>query len=237
MSYTKTTWETGDVITAEKMNKIEDGVESAFGFSEQLNALIDGSITEITIPVDVTELCDEAFSSRKNLESVIMHDGVTKIGNGAFKSCTSLETVTISSGVTTIGNNMLANCTSLETVTIPSSVTTIGDSMFAGCTALKAITIPSSVTSIGNSMFSACTGLETVTIPSSVTSIGSDAFVGCTSLNSMYLYSITPPTVANGAFGGVPETCNIYVPAESVDAYKAASSWSARASYIQAIQE
>lgn len=32
MSYTKTTWNTGDTITAEKMNKIEDGVESAFGF-------------------------------------------------------------------------------------------------------------------------------------------------------------------------------------------------------------
>ena len=26
MSYTKTTWETGDVITAEKLNKIEDQV-------------------------------------------------------------------------------------------------------------------------------------------------------------------------------------------------------------------
>ena len=59
MSYVKTTWETGDVITAEKMNKIEDGVESAFGFSEQLNALIDGSITEITIPADVTKIGQE----------------------------------------------------------------------------------------------------------------------------------------------------------------------------------
>lgn len=31
MSYTKTTWETGDVITAEKLNKMEDGIESAAG--------------------------------------------------------------------------------------------------------------------------------------------------------------------------------------------------------------
>ena len=29
MSYTKTTWETGDTITAEKLNNIEDGVEAA----------------------------------------------------------------------------------------------------------------------------------------------------------------------------------------------------------------
>ena len=27
MDYTKTTWKTGDVITAEKMNNLEDGVE------------------------------------------------------------------------------------------------------------------------------------------------------------------------------------------------------------------
>ena len=29
MSYTKTNWQTGDVITAEKLNKIENGVEAA----------------------------------------------------------------------------------------------------------------------------------------------------------------------------------------------------------------
>lgn len=31
MSYEKTTWATGDVITAEKLNNIEDGVEDASG--------------------------------------------------------------------------------------------------------------------------------------------------------------------------------------------------------------
>lgn len=29
MTYEKTNWKVGDTITAEKMNKIEDGVESA----------------------------------------------------------------------------------------------------------------------------------------------------------------------------------------------------------------
>ena len=29
MSYTKTNWQTGDVITAEKLNKLENGVEAA----------------------------------------------------------------------------------------------------------------------------------------------------------------------------------------------------------------
>lgn len=31
MSYNKTTWDTGDVVTAEKLNNIEDGIENASG--------------------------------------------------------------------------------------------------------------------------------------------------------------------------------------------------------------
>ena len=31
MSYTPTNWQTGDVITAEKLNKLENGVSSASG--------------------------------------------------------------------------------------------------------------------------------------------------------------------------------------------------------------
>lgn len=37
MSYTKTNWRDGDVITASKMNKIEDGIENSL--SEKLQAL------------------------------------------------------------------------------------------------------------------------------------------------------------------------------------------------------
>lgn len=42
MSYTKTTWETGDVITAQKLNNMETGIES--GNSNILYVTISGSI-------------------------------------------------------------------------------------------------------------------------------------------------------------------------------------------------
>ena len=109
MSYTKTTWNTGDTITAEKMNKIEDGVESAFGFSEQLNALIDGSITEITIPADVTKIGQGAFYGRESLESVTIHDNVTEIGNYAFQYCSALESIDIPNSVTRIGHGVFSS--------------------------------------------------------------------------------------------------------------------------------
>lgn len=47
--------------------------------------------------------------------------------------------------------------------------------------------------------------------------------------------AVTPPTINSDTFSGLKSDCIIYVPAESVDAYKAKQYWSDRASYIQAI--
>lgn len=44
----------------------------------------------------------------------------------------------------------------------------------------------------------------------------------------------TPPAITANTITGLKADCIIYVPAGSVDAYKAAKYWSARASYIQA---
>lgn len=232
MTYEKTNWKVGDTITAEKMNKIEDGVESAFGFSEQLNALIDGSITEITIPVDVTELCDEAFSSRKNLESVIMHDGVTKIGSGAFKSCSALESIDIPDSVTEIGAAAFSS-SGLKSLEYGVNA---GSGFCERCLSLESVVVGEGVTTIDSGSFNGCNALTTIDIASTVQTLGGGA-LSCENLESMTVRATTPPSGANMAFGSVPATCAIYVPASVVDTYKATSGWSARASYIQAIQE
>ena len=51
----------------------------------------------------------------------------------------------------------------------------------------------------------------------------------------MTIHAETPPTIANSTITGLKADCIIYVPAASVDAYKAKQYWSARAAYIQAI--
>ena len=83
-------------------------------------------------------------------------------------------------------------------------------------------------------MFSNCTGLTTLVIPSNISYIGTSAFYYCTGLTSITVESTTPPTIVSGSFGYTND-CPIYVPPESVDAYKAASGWSNYASRIQAI--
>jgi hypothetical protein len=114
-------------------------------------------------------------------------------------------------------------------------VSTIGENAFSGCTMLASVTIPDTVTSIGTDAFYGCSGLTSITIPSGVTSIGYRAFNNCRALTSITINAVTPPSIELYAFNYTND-CPIYVPAESVDAYKAASGWSIYyANRIQAI--
>jgi hypothetical protein len=67
-----------------------------------------------------------------------------------------------------------------------------------------------------------------------VTSIGGGAFSGCSSLTSITCEATIPPTL--GLSNNLSSVTAVYVPAESVDAYKTAINWSYYADKIQPIQ-
>ena len=91
------------------------------------------------------------------------------------------------------------------------------------------------ITVINTNAFSSRTSLSSITIPNGVTIMGQEAFRYCTSLTSVTVKSATPPTLGFGVFYNGSSNLVIYVPAESVDAYKSASGWSTYADRIQAI--
>ena len=161
-------------------------------------------------------------------------NGVTLIGDYAFNSTSGYTSITIPSSVTTFGSNAFASVSGLNSVTIDyASNATLRSSQFTSLS-ITSLTIGSHPTSIGDSMFRKCTKLTTLVIPSNISTINGYAFDGCSGLRSISVESATPPTLGSNAFNNT-NNCPIYVPPESVNAYKAASGWSSYASRIKAI--
>ena len=86
------------------------------------------------------------------------------------------------------------------------------------------VTIGNGVTSIRYEAFYGCISLTSITIPDSVTEIGNSAFEHCISLTEVYCKATTPPW---GNYYMFYDTAisKIYVPIESVRAYKSAEGW------------
>ena len=165
------------------------------------------------------------YSYQNKIKTVVIEHGVTNIGNDVFFFCTNLKSITISNSVTNIGDYAFSGCHSLTNVTIPNSVTSIGKDAFSYCSNLTSIIIPNSVTNIGEGVFYNCSGLKSITFPNNVTSIGSVAFYDCTALTKITVKAKLPPDVYYYCFEGVNRSIPVYVPQESLQAYKTASVW------------
>ena len=179
---------------------------------------------------------DGAYSSPFSHSRILNIDlnGVTEIRDYAFGSTSGFTSITIPPSVTTFSSNAFNSVSGLNSVTIDyASNATLGVNQFRG-SSITSLTIGSNPTSIGNSMFQNCAKLTTLVIPTNISSIGGYAFYNCSGLTSVTVESATPPTLGTWVFDDTND-CPIYVPPESVNAYKAADGWSNYASRIQAI--
>lgn len=94
----------------------------------------------------------------------------------------------------------------------------------------------SGITKLPNSAFNGCTSLVEITLPASLTSIGNYVFRGCESLKYFRINANTPPTLSWAP--AFPSTIvAIYVPDESITAYREATGWTDYASKIKGISE
>ena len=209
------------------------------------------SLTSVTIPDSIISIGSYAFDYCTSLTRVNIVDLSAwcniEFGNvyanplcwahKLYINGTLIKDLVIPDSVTSIGRSAFT-CTSLTSVTIPDSVTSIGGGAFNECTLLTSVTIPDSVTSIGDYAFCFCKSLTSITIGNGVTSIGESAFYNCTSLKEVYCKPTTPPRGGTNMFSYYDSRyyaigCPIYVPTNSVSAYKSAIYWNYYDFYIK----
>lgn len=187
------------------------------------------------IGVCVTTIGVDAFKGKTNLRQVMIPSTVDIIDDNAFSGCTSLVDFSVPMSVVSINDNAFRGCIQLNKIMLPNSLTTLGSYAFSGCKNFPSINIPQYITIIPTGCFYDCDGMTDIYLPENVRLIQSKAFGECGGLVNFTCYATEPPAIYSDTFSGMNEQLKIYVPRESVNAYKTA--WSKYANNIVAIIE
>ncbi|MBO5022222.1 MAG: leucine-rich repeat protein [Clostridia bacterium] len=159
----------------------------------------------------VTAIARDVFCENKDITSLFIPEGVVSIGDFAFAYCSNLTAVTIPDSVKNIGHNAFTYCTSLQEVSIPTGVVTLGISCFS-CTKISGTVILEKVETVSNRAFEQCNNLENVIFKT----------VEIPDLGEEFVF---------------PNSVNIYVPDELMEAWKTATNWSSYADQIKPVSE
>lgn len=160
-----------------------------------------GKETNVRVPKLAKAIGNCAFQDNKEIEHVVIPEGVVSLGHDAFNGCVKLKSIELPASLSFIGYRTFAQCESLEEVTLPESVKNIGDFAFCSCTSLRKINIPPKVTTIGRNTFAHCTALTDFKLGDGITAIGCGAFKGCAELTD--IGDLTKvPFIGENAFKG-----------------------------------
>lgn len=154
--------------------------------SISVNAFMNSTISEISIPATVTNIGKGAFSNILALKTISVPNSVKTIGHSCFAACTGLTEAKLPARLEKLENSMFRGCRSLTKVTLPQNIDKIDTGTFEDCKALAHIDLPQTVTTIGLNAFKN-TALTEVPVTTNLKLIDSNAFEGCNGLTSVSL--------------------------------------------------
>jgi hypothetical protein len=193
------------------------------------------SLRRINIPQNVTRLENYVFNGCENLESISLPNSLTTIDDGVFTNCKMLENIDIPySCVNWNGGAQFRFCEKLKSITFPTGVTRIPGYCLDSCKSLESVQIPETVTTIVDNAFSN-TAIEKIDLGANITEIGNYICFACRKLKVAIVRATTPPKSGANIF--YLADCQIYVPDQSVTAYREASGWSAYADRIKPLSQ
>ena len=194
------------------------------------------ALKDVVLPQSLKAIGTEAFGSCKQLTQVVIPDAVVEIGDKAFSNCENLTEITIGKGVKNISSNAFNDCARMEVVkwNALECEENEGDfqSPFKSHGKMFAVVIGNEVHKIPAQLFNYAVDLKSIDIPASVKEIGNNAFDNCLSLNTIVSRATDPSLISYGSdlesiFNGMnKEECVVWVPAGTIELYKATMPWS-----------
>ncbi|MBQ2978635.1 MAG: leucine-rich repeat protein [Bacteroidaceae bacterium] len=186
--------------------------------------------TDKTIEVTYKDTGYNSYSGDIVLQETVSYNDelyyIVKIGDRAFSKCDALYTVTLPNNVSNLGIGVFHNSNNLTEIHASNGVSTNSSQIFYNCTSLKSVVIDNNTTIINDEVFRGCSSLNKITIPQNITNLGEYAIAGCSGLIEIKVEAINPPYAESNTFNVIDKSIPVYVPAESVEAYKQAEYWS-----------
>ena len=134
--------------------------------------------------------------------------------------------------VTRIGHGAFMYCPNLMHIDLPTSIKSIGEGAFHNCRYLSSITLNEGLESIEQQAFWGCPTLKEVSLPSTLKSLKQKVFYDSKALSKVICKALVPPSVEKDLLTGTDNynasiipNATLYVPAESLEAYKTAAAW------------
>ncbi|MBQ3130329.1 MAG: leucine-rich repeat protein [Bacteroidaceae bacterium] len=224
-----------DIVSFDELKYFENLSDIGTAFQSRTN------LSSIALPNSVTAIGTQAFRDSKALTSIQLPNSLETIGEYAFYNCKALSTIQIPESVQSLGKRVFENCSGLTSATLPKGLKSIPAYLFLKCSALAEVVLPDSLEIIGGSAFKECASLTQISLPEGLSVLSGGAFDG-SGLKEMVLPS-TLTQIGDYALAGSVIHCPIkepisvkypsrdarntvlYVPEESVDAYRNASGW------------